>query len=148
MRLDLSDNEARELGVALSGQLHSLRVELAAAEIREFKADLRGRLDRLEGIAARLAAARAAGLPPAVDSRRRERLAQPEEAAAEAEELFARGPISPARRAEAMMANPDTAEMEADRLRASSWQHSDEERPNSWQHSDEERPAPHAKKTD
>jgi hypothetical protein len=55
-RLDLTDDEARELGNALTAQLHSLRVELSAAEVRQFKHDLRERLDRLEQVAARLAA--------------------------------------------------------------------------------------------
>jgi hypothetical protein len=54
-RLDLTDEEARELGNALTAQLHSLRVELSAAEVRQFKHDLRERLDRLAQGAARLA---------------------------------------------------------------------------------------------
>lgn len=54
MRLDLSDDEASDLGTALTAQLHVLRAELNAAEIRQFKHDLRERLDRLERIAARL----------------------------------------------------------------------------------------------
>ncbi len=54
MRLDLSDDEASVLGTALTAQLHVLRAELNAAEIRQFKHDLRERLDRLERIAARL----------------------------------------------------------------------------------------------
>jgi len=54
-RLDLTDDEARELGHALTAQLHSMRVELSAAEVRQFKHDLRERLDRLEQVAARLA---------------------------------------------------------------------------------------------
>ena len=56
-RLDLTDEEARELGNALTAQLHSLRVELSAAEVRQFKHDLRERLDRLEQVAARLTSA-------------------------------------------------------------------------------------------
>lgn len=55
LRLDLTDDEARELGDALTAQLHSLRFELTAADARQFKHDLRERLDRLEQIAARLA---------------------------------------------------------------------------------------------
>jgi hypothetical protein len=54
VRLDLSDDEARDLGSALTAQLHSLRVELSAAEVRQFKHDLRERLERLERVAARL----------------------------------------------------------------------------------------------
>lgn len=55
LRLDLTDDEARDLGDALTAQLHSLRYELSAADVRQFKHDLRERLDRLEQIAARLA---------------------------------------------------------------------------------------------
>ena len=55
LRLDLTDDEARELGDALTAQLHSLRFELSAADVRQFKHELRERLDRLEHIAARLA---------------------------------------------------------------------------------------------
>lgn len=55
VRLDLTDDEARELGDALTAQLHSLRYELNAADARQFKHDLRERLNRLEQIAARLA---------------------------------------------------------------------------------------------
>jgi hypothetical protein len=54
-RLDLTDDEARDLAGALTAQLHSLRVELSAAEVRQFKHDLRQRLDRLEKVSARLA---------------------------------------------------------------------------------------------
>ena len=56
-RLDLTDDEARELGNALTAQLHTMRFELSAAEVRQFKHDLRERLDRLEQVAARLASA-------------------------------------------------------------------------------------------
>ena len=55
VRLDLTDDEARALGDALTAQLHSLRYELSAADVRQFKHDLRERLNRLEQIAARLA---------------------------------------------------------------------------------------------
>jgi len=53
-RLDLTDDDASELDAALTRELHGLRTELAAAEDRAFRANLRARLDRLEGIAARL----------------------------------------------------------------------------------------------
>jgi hypothetical protein len=53
-RLDMSDEEAAELRTALDMHLHELRTELTATEAREYKADLRKRLDRLERIAARL----------------------------------------------------------------------------------------------
>jgi hypothetical protein len=59
VRLDLSDEDARELSDALTAQLHSLRVELSAADVRQFKHDVRERLERLEHIAARLAASTA-----------------------------------------------------------------------------------------
>ena len=56
MLLDLTDDEARELHIALDAQLHGLRVEYAAAEARRFKARLRKTLDHLEAISARLGA--------------------------------------------------------------------------------------------
>jgi hypothetical protein len=62
MLLDLSDEEARDLGTALTEQLHILRAELSAADNRKFKHDLRERLDRLERIAARLEHAVAGGM--------------------------------------------------------------------------------------
>jgi len=55
VRLELTEEEAHELGSALEAQLHSMRFELSAADIRDFKHDLRARLERLERIAARLA---------------------------------------------------------------------------------------------
>jgi hypothetical protein len=54
VRLDLSDDEARELDAALTAQLHILRAELSKADIRDYKHELRDRLDRLEQVAARL----------------------------------------------------------------------------------------------
>jgi hypothetical protein len=53
-RLEMSDEEAVELRTALDVHLHELRTELAATEAREYRADLRKRLDRLERITARL----------------------------------------------------------------------------------------------
>jgi hypothetical protein len=64
MRLDLSDDEARELGSALEAQLHTLRFELSAADSREYKHELRVRLELLERIAARLASEAAAAPAP------------------------------------------------------------------------------------
>jgi len=55
MRLDLTDDEARELGSALDAQLHRLLFELSAADSRDYKHELRERLDLLERIAVRLA---------------------------------------------------------------------------------------------
>ena len=57
VRLDLSDDEARELDTALTAHLHVLRAELSRADSREYKHDLRDRLERLEKVAARLASA-------------------------------------------------------------------------------------------
>ena len=56
MLLDLTEDEARELRIALDAQLHGLRVEFAATEARRFKARLRKTLDHLESISARLGA--------------------------------------------------------------------------------------------
>jgi hypothetical protein len=52
--LKLDTREANDLLIALEEHLHGLRVELASADSREFRDQLRGRLDRLEAIAARL----------------------------------------------------------------------------------------------
>lgn len=50
----MSEEEAVELRTALDVHLVELRAELAATDAREYRADLRKRLDRLERIAARL----------------------------------------------------------------------------------------------
>ena len=60
VRLELEQSEVPELEAALDAQLHELRVELASADSRDFKAELRERLLRLEAVAARLKAADAA----------------------------------------------------------------------------------------
>lgn len=52
--LKLTTDELPELKQALDNYLHSLRVELARADIREFKDQLRQRIERLEAIDARL----------------------------------------------------------------------------------------------
>jgi hypothetical protein len=52
--LKLETREANDLLIALEEHLHGLRVELASADSREFRDQLRGRLDRLEAIASRL----------------------------------------------------------------------------------------------
>jgi len=67
VRLDLSDEEAGELAAALEAQLHGLRFELSAADIREFKDDLRDRLEDLERIAARLSRAMEPAVAPSAD---------------------------------------------------------------------------------
>ena len=53
--LELSDDEARELSTALQIRIHGLRAELAAADARAYRAELRRTLDRVERIAAQLA---------------------------------------------------------------------------------------------
>ena len=52
--LELTDEEARELSTALEIRGHGLRAELAAADAREYRAELRRTLDRVERIAAHL----------------------------------------------------------------------------------------------
>jgi (p)ppGpp synthase/HD superfamily hydrolase len=59
--LELSDEEARALRVALEEHLHTLRTELASTETRQFKALLRHTLDVLEPVAARLGVGQPAG---------------------------------------------------------------------------------------
>jgi hypothetical protein len=51
----MTEDEARELSTALEIRIHGLRAELAAADVREYRAMLRGTLDRVELIAAHLA---------------------------------------------------------------------------------------------
>ena len=53
--LELTDDEARELSTALEIRVHGLRAELAAADAREYRAELRRTLERVERIAAHLA---------------------------------------------------------------------------------------------
>ena len=52
--LELSDEEARALRVALEEHLHVVRTEFASTETRHFKERLRNTLDVLERVAARL----------------------------------------------------------------------------------------------
>jgi hypothetical protein len=54
VRLELSDDEARELGSVLEAERHRLLFEVSAADIRNYKHDLKARLERVERIAARL----------------------------------------------------------------------------------------------
>ena len=64
--MSLTVEEARELKLALDVRLHSLRVELTFTDLHDYRALVRGRLDRLEAIAARLDAATERGdQPPA-----------------------------------------------------------------------------------
>ena len=52
--LSLTNEEARELKLALEVRLHALRVELAWTDTKAYRALVRERLDELEAIAARL----------------------------------------------------------------------------------------------
>jgi hypothetical protein len=52
--LSLTPEEMRELRQAMEEHLHGLRVELADTDMREFKTELRHRIERLEAITARL----------------------------------------------------------------------------------------------
>jgi hypothetical protein len=52
--LELSDEEARELRIALDEHLHGLRTEFASTEARRFRARLLETMDLLESVAARL----------------------------------------------------------------------------------------------
>jgi hypothetical protein len=52
--LELTEDEARELTTALEIRVHGLRAELAAADARDYRAELRRTLDRVEQIAAHL----------------------------------------------------------------------------------------------
>ncbi|HVZ88172.1 MAG TPA: hypothetical protein VHG72_14460 [Polyangia bacterium] len=54
VRLDLTGEELRELELALEEQRHGLMVELASADAREFRDELRARLSKIETLAARL----------------------------------------------------------------------------------------------
>jgi hypothetical protein len=55
VRLELSDEEANELGSVLEAERHRLLLEVSAADSRDFKHDLKDRLERLERIQSRLA---------------------------------------------------------------------------------------------
>jgi len=59
--LELTEDEARELSTALQIRIHGLRAELAAADARDYRAELRRTLDRVERIAAHLAERLAGG---------------------------------------------------------------------------------------
>ncbi len=55
MRVEFTDDELRELTLALEEQRHGLMIELTCADAREFKDRLRGQLEKVESLAARLA---------------------------------------------------------------------------------------------
>jgi hypothetical protein len=54
VKLEFSDDELRELTLALEEQRHGLMIELTAADAREFKDRLRARLEKVETLTARL----------------------------------------------------------------------------------------------
>ena len=54
VKLEFSDDELRELTLALEDQRHGLMIELTSADSWEFKDQLRARLTKLETLAARL----------------------------------------------------------------------------------------------
>jgi len=54
VRLELTEDEARELCSVLEAERHRLLFEVSAADIRDYKHELKDRLDRLERIAQRL----------------------------------------------------------------------------------------------
>jgi hypothetical protein len=54
VKLEFTDDELRELTLALEEQRHGLMIELTNADAREFKDRLRARLAKVEMLAARL----------------------------------------------------------------------------------------------
>jgi hypothetical protein len=54
VKLEFTDDELRELTLALEEQRHGLMIELTSADAREFKERLRARLEKVETLAARL----------------------------------------------------------------------------------------------
>jgi hypothetical protein len=54
VNLEFTDDELRELTLALEEQRHGLMIELTAADAREFKDRLRARLEKVETLSARL----------------------------------------------------------------------------------------------
>ena len=54
MKLEFTDDELRELTLALEEQRHGLMIELAGADLRDFKDRLRAQLQKVETLAARL----------------------------------------------------------------------------------------------
>ena len=54
VKLEFTDDELRELTLALEEQRHGLMIELTNADAREFKDRLRARLEKVEMLAARL----------------------------------------------------------------------------------------------
>ncbi len=54
VKVEFSDDELRELTLALEEQRHGLMIELTSADAREFKDRLRAQLEKVETLAARL----------------------------------------------------------------------------------------------
>jgi hypothetical protein len=54
VKLEFTDDELRELTLALEEQRHGLMIELTSADAREFKDRLRAQLEKVETLAARL----------------------------------------------------------------------------------------------
>jgi hypothetical protein len=54
VRLELTEDEARALGNVLEAERHRLLFEVSAADVRDYKHELKDRLERLERIANRL----------------------------------------------------------------------------------------------
>jgi|tagenome__1003787_1003787.scaffolds.fasta_scaffold20627662_2 hypothetical protein len=52
--LEFTDDELRELTLALEEQRHGLMIELTSADVRDFKDRLRAQLLKVETLAARL----------------------------------------------------------------------------------------------
>jgi hypothetical protein len=52
--LEFTDDEVRELTLALEEQRHGLMIELTSADAREFKDRLRAQLEKVETLEARL----------------------------------------------------------------------------------------------
>jgi len=55
VKVEFTDDELRELTLALEEQRHGLMIELTSADARDFKDRLRGQLEKVESLAARLA---------------------------------------------------------------------------------------------
>ena len=53
-KLEFTDDELRELTLALEEQRHGLMIELTGADARDFKDKLRARLEKVETLTARL----------------------------------------------------------------------------------------------
>jgi hypothetical protein len=54
VKLEFTDDELRELTLALEEQRHGLMIELTNTDAREFKDRLREQLEKVETLAARL----------------------------------------------------------------------------------------------